>query len=331
MNLNEARNILEITEGATPDDAKKKFRQLSKIFHPDNKETGNEEKFKKINEAYQCIQSGKGTDREMFDVQESYNPFNPFGPFGNPFGFGSNPLEQEMSYDVSDINIKIEISFKESVLGCNKDLKFSRKSKCNECNGQGKIRINNGCDRCGGRGHITGQQGNMIFQRTCNKCGGKTSSNPCKTCSSTGILDSEISINVKIPGGIQNGNILRLGGVGNYAGSIMGTDRYANTLLYVSVIQENGLKLNGQDVESQLEISLLDALCGCKKIVNTIYGEKEIDVKPLTKNFDEIILLNLGVNKVGGQKIILNVQYPENIEELVAFLKEKSNGICNSM
>ena len=39
MNLQEARTILEISDSATPEEAKKKYRELTKKYHPDvNKE-----------------------------------------------------------------------------------------------------------------------------------------------------------------------------------------------------------------------------------------------------------------------------------------------------
>ena len=49
MRLSEAYSILEIPEGTSATDAKKKYRDLSKKYHPDvNKEPGAEDKFKKI-------------------------------------------------------------------------------------------------------------------------------------------------------------------------------------------------------------------------------------------------------------------------------------------
>ena len=64
MNLKEAYSILEIPQGTPPEDAKKKYRELTKKYHPDiNKDAGAEDKFKKINEAYQVVSSGKSNDR----------------------------------------------------------------------------------------------------------------------------------------------------------------------------------------------------------------------------------------------------------------------------
>jgi molecular chaperone DnaJ len=319
MNLKEARTILEISEGASQDEAKRKYRELTKKYHPDiNKEPGAEDKFKKINEAYQCVSSGKGTDREEIGWQDSGNPFGGF-PFGvNPFG-NRSPV-----YQVDNINLETTISFKESVIGCQKNLKFNRKTKCKDCNGQGVIAINNGCDKCGGKGQIVNNRGGMVFIQTCDKCYGRTQANACKICNKKGTVDAEASINVTIPGGVQNSNSLRLGGVGHYIGNFGPLEQHTDAHLRVNVISEPGLILDGNTVISNISISLLEALQGCKKTVNTIMGNKEIEIKPKSRNKDEVILPKLGVNLHGDQKIILDVQYPEDVNILIEKLSSIS-------
>ena len=47
-------NILGVDKTASQDQIKKAYRKLSLQFHPDKK-TGNAEKFKQINEAYQIL------------------------------------------------------------------------------------------------------------------------------------------------------------------------------------------------------------------------------------------------------------------------------------
>lgn len=47
--------ILNISETSTPDEIKKAYRNLAKIYHPDNKETGDVKKFREINEAYENL------------------------------------------------------------------------------------------------------------------------------------------------------------------------------------------------------------------------------------------------------------------------------------
>jgi molecular chaperone DnaJ len=311
MQVKEAYAILEIPQTSTPEEAKKKYRELTKKFHPDvNKGADAEAKFKKINEAYQVVSSGKSTDRE--DVQwQGQQPFNPFG--GNPFG-------QQRTFNAIPINIKTTISFKESVLGCEKDLKFNRNAKCTDCDGAGEVAINNGCAACGGKGQVVRRQGSMIFIQSCPKCNGQTQKKDCNTCKTKGVLETETSVRVSIPGGILDGNILNLRGMGHFTGSFGPMDQNSDTHLHVKVTPEPGLSLEGTNVITTLELSLQEALQGCKKIINTINGYQDIEVSPKTRNKDEVIIPYLGVNKTGNQRVILDVKYPEDISTLVDFL-----------
>jgi molecular chaperone DnaJ len=309
MNLKEAYSILEIPATSTPEEAKKKYRELTKKWHPDiNKESGAEEKFKKINEAYQVVSSGKGSDREDRVSQHVYNPFG-----------------QQIVYEAENISLSATVSFAESVLGCKKEIKFNRKTKCKDCNGQGEFAINNGCDKCGGKGQITNRNANMIFVQTCDKCFGKVEIKSCSTCNGEGAVQSEVSMSVSVPGGVQDDNILRLGGVGNFVGSWGPIDQHTDVHLRIRVISEPGLRLEGNNVVSDLSISLLEALTGCKKTVKTIVGDKSVDIVPKSRNKDEIIISHLGVNRVGNHMVILDIQYPEDVSNLVNILTNKDN------
>lgn len=97
MKLSEAYAALDLDQSASQDDAKKRFRELSKKWHPDiNKEEDAEEKFKKINQAYRCIQNGHGDEPgQSFSQHRQYQHAVPVS-----------------------IQAKVSISFKEAVLGC---------------------------------------------------------------------------------------------------------------------------------------------------------------------------------------------------------------------
>jgi molecular chaperone DnaJ len=316
MNLKEAYTILEIPQTSTPEEAKKKYRELTKKFHPDvNKSPDAEDKFKKINEAYQVVSTGKSTDREDTHHQN----YNPFG--GNPF---SNFAQQQF-YDAQPISIKTTISFKEAILGCEKDIKFNRNTKCTDCNGAGEISLNNGCTQCAGKGQVISRQGSMVFVRSCPKCNGKTEKKDCSTCKADGVLETEASVRVNIPGGVVDGNVLNLRGMGHFVGSFGPMDQHSDAHLHVKVIPEAGLSLVGSDVVSILEISLQEALQGCKKIIKTINGYQDIDVSIKTRNKDEVIIPNLGVNKIGNQRVIMDVRYPEDVSTIIELLNNSEN------
>ncbi|HET8792660.1 MAG TPA: DnaJ C-terminal domain-containing protein [Nitrososphaeraceae archaeon] len=318
MNLREAYSILELEQGADADAAKKKYRELAKIWHPDkNKDPGAEDKFKKINEAYKVVSTGQGTDyAEAHQRQPGFSGFgfNPFDPFNR---------QNAKQRVVTNVELYTTISFKDSVLGCNQELKFNRQVKCQDCDGQGARHIHNGCTQCNGLGTVTIQRGNFIFSQTCNACHGQTQTENCNKCNSFGYVDAETSVNVTIPGGIINDNTLGLRGMGNYVTSMMGMDQYTEAHLHVYVTPDADLSLQGTDVVSNLEISLLEALRGSTKTVKTVLGESQINIKPLSRNKDEIIISQMGVNRVGNHRVILDVKYPKDINNLIGALDTK--------
>lgn len=304
MKRTEAYSTLEIPETASADEAKKAFRQLSKKFHPDNKDTGSEEKFKKINEAYQSISNNKFDDLPQRHPQGGFH--------------------RQQVVQLENIETHITISFKESVLGCKKEIKYSRQTKCQSCNGSGEVKHNNGCKKCGGRGQIVNRQGAMVMITTCDECYGRTNVSDCSSCKGNGTLHADASVHVSVPAGIMNGNVLRLQGMGNFAGSFMGfADQHTDAFLHITVTPEPGLSIEGTSVISNLTIPLLDALRGCKRKVNTIHGEKEIQVKPQSRNRDEVIIPHCGVDGTGNQRVILDVEYPKNTDKLIGVLLDE--------
>jgi|SRR5579885_1503512 len=312
MNFKEACSTLGIAPDASADEAKKKYRELTKKYHPDvNKASDAEEKFKKINEAYQRFQNG--------DTPEPSPMSGGWGHASNPF----SPFGRQVYYDAENIDLYTTISFKESVLGCKKEMNFQRQIKCHVCDGKGEAPLNNGCAGCGGKGQVTGRRGNMIFIQTCSKCNGRTKTEPCKECNSRGLLHTDACVHVSVPAGVVDGNILRLQGMGNFTANFMGMDQYTDAFLHITVTPEPGLSLEGKDVVTTLSIPLLDALQGCKRDISTINGLKEINVNPLSKNKEEVVLRGLGVAGEGDQRVILDVQYPKDTTKLVEALKEK--------
>lgn len=328
MKVQEAYKLLELPDTATPEQVKKQYRKLAGQFHPDtNKDPGAEAKMKQINEAFQVANTGKSTDPQSQSPYHNQGGRNPFGGMG---GINLSDLfggmgGQQKSYDTSPIDAHIEISFKDSILGVDKEIKYIRQTKCNSCNGAGEYSIHNGCTDCGGKGTKTVQRGNMIFQQACAKCQGKTSKQDCQPCQSQGTVEAQSSVKVKVPGGVINDNILRLGGMGHYAGNFGPVEQYGDVHLYIKVKPEPGLSLEDQDVICSLDLSLKEALQGCAKSVNTINGVQVIEVPKLSKHKEELVLPHLGVAKQGNQRVILNVQYPDDIESLLKHLNSRSN------
>lgn len=58
--MREACAALGIALDASQEDAEDMYRIKARRYHPDNKETGNEEQFKKVNEAWEIIRARRG-------------------------------------------------------------------------------------------------------------------------------------------------------------------------------------------------------------------------------------------------------------------------------
>lgn len=323
MNFKEAFQILGIPEGSSKADAKKAFRKLAQTHHPDkNKEPDAEAKFKRINEAYQVIDSGKASGEDgRTQRNQSYQQNTQ--DISDLFRHMRNQGHQNIVLE--DINLQITLTFKESVLSCKKKITYNRKNVCADCNGNGRRVIHNGCAKCNGTGTFVRQTANMIFQQTCPDCHGQTKSEPCIQCKTLGYQDAQISLDVNIPGGVISNNILRLGGIGNFGGIIFGQAQYSNVNVHIQVTPESGLKLEENDVISEINVSLLNALTGIKITVPSVNGYQEITLPKLSKNKQEVILPNLGVNGIGNQRVILNIEYPQDTESLIEWLKTKEN------
>lgn len=335
MNLKEAYAHLEIPESSTKEEAKKAFRKLAAQYHPD-KATGDTERFKKINEAYQLIETGRdyGPSQPQHDTHSYGVPFNIEDLFQNGFPGGFSPFGNQQqaqskkahrhTRNAKPKEFDFTITFKESILGAQRTLTYDRFTKCNDCEGNGVISSNNGCDLCKGLGTTTKRQGQFIVQMPCSKCKGALNISPCKTCQERGSLSSSTTISFNIPAGAKEGrNTLNLQGVGDYLGELMGSEHYSDIKIKLKVEDHLTLILEDQDVITTLPISLYEALQGATKSVETIDGSTDLPIPALSHNKDEIILPHLGLNRQHNQRVILQVNYPTDLQPLLQILNQE--------
>jgi curved DNA-binding protein len=140
--------ILGVEKSASQDEIKKAFRKLAQQYHPD-KPTGDEAKFKEINEAYGVLSDAK--KRSQYDQFGSAG-FNGAGAGGQGFGgfdfsgFSQNFSQGGVEFDLNDIFgsifgggyqrvrrgadivMDVTVDFKESILGVEKKVSVSRNS-----------------------------------------------------------------------------------------------------------------------------------------------------------------------------------------------------------
>lgn len=337
MNIKEAFKILDLNEDASKEDVKAKYRELAKRYHPDVcKENNAADKFKKINEANDVIKSyhdGTYVDPDHMHRNHNTTNANPFSGFGgSPFGgFNINDVFSNINFHASNkpqsktythhqqpIVINSDITFKESITGVTKSISFKRKVKCENCDASGFHVEHNGCSFCDGFGVITNHQGSFISKTTCHHCAGKQSKKTkCKQCDGSGLNETEVNLNVRIPAGVKSTNMLRLGNMGNFIQTTPFNDLYGEAFVQINVTDiNNDVRIEGPDVISDINIALKDAVFGTVIKSNTVYSEVDVNIPKRTKHKDVINIPNHGLANSGNHKFVINVDYPDDVESL---------------
>lgn len=242
MNQDNFYNILGVNENATQEEIKKTYRKLARETHPDK--GGDEEKFKKISEAYDTL--GDENKRKNYDIQRK----NPFGDFGQGMNFNDifgDFLNRKSKPTKHTKNLNVDIKTTESYLGLNKNIVYNRHIKCDPCGGTGGDSIT--CDVCNGAGNRTRVVSNGMFQQmvtyNCEICSGtgKKIIKKCYNCNGSGIKSEMKTIDIKIPHGADNGQFFRLQNLGDYRNG-----QYGDLIIKVNIIPDNGFEKFGNNL-----------------------------------------------------------------------------------
>ncbi|KKY14106.1 putative mitochondrial chaperone [Phaeomoniella chlamydospora] len=213
-----------------------------------------------------------------------------------------------------NIEVQTNISFMDAAKGVTKDIVITPLVKCGTCRGDGlkKGTKRTECKACGGTGtrvHIM-QQGFQMAS-TCDACGGAGVTIPrgseCGTCSGNGVVRQRKTVEVDIPGGIEDGMRLKVMGEGDAAATGLSPNpnsRSQSGDLYVliRVAPDSRFSRNGADVLYTASIPLTTALLGGEVTVPTLDGEVRVRVATGTGTGDKITLGGLGMKRLGGRR-----------------------------
>ncbi|HEX8994075.1 MAG TPA: J domain-containing protein, partial [Candidatus Paceibacterota bacterium] len=231
-------DILGVPKGATKEEIKKAFHKLAHKYHPD-KSTGDAEKFKEASEAYSVLSDDKKrAEYDAYGQTFAGGGAGGFGGFQGAQGFDFSQFQEAfggMGFDFTDIfgerrstqrgrdiSIDLQLSFKESIFGVTRAVLIHKISKCDTCHGSGAKpgTTLNTCKTCNGAGkiHQTVQSffGAITTVQPCQTCRGtgKVPEEKCTTCHGEGVRRKQEEITINVPAGIENGEMIRMSGMG---------------------------------------------------------------------------------------------------------------------
>ena len=195
----------------------------------------------------------------------------------------------------------LNLTFAEAFFGAEKEITFNRVERCKSCGGSGAKNSSSikTCPRCGGSGSIRISQrtpfGVMQTTRTCDNCRGKGRiiEEKCDECKGKGRVIRERTIKVRIPAGVDNGQMLTMRGEGGAAESAGGNN--GNLIIIFKVSPHPIFKRDGVNLHMDYPITFIQAALGAKMEIPTMQGMLPIDIPEGTQDGTVIRVKGKGV------------------------------------
>ena len=325
--------VLGISRNASPDEIRNAFRALAKQYHPDvAEESGTEERFKEINEAYAVL-----SDAER---KAAYDRFGHEGLRGMDFDFDfggfSDIFEGLFNFGMggrrrrnaprrgADLRYDLTLSFEEAVFGIEKEISFSRQALCSICQGSGAepgtspVR----CTTCNGTGEVRQMRqtflGSMVSVAPCPNCGGRGQiiSTPCKNCSGRGLERKQVKKVIAVPGGVDDGTQIRLAGEGEPG---VNGGPPGNVYVVIHAKPHRFFRRRNDDILLELAINIAQATLGADITVPTLEGDETVTIPSGTQPGKILRLRGKGIPRLnrssrGDQLVILSVEIPRTLD-----------------
>ena len=329
--------VLGVARDASEQEIKKAFRGLARRLHPDvSDEPQAEERFREVSEAYEVLSNAEtrqlydrfghaglrsgGFTPTHFDLGSLGDLFSAF--FGDDL-FGSATRGAAGRARGADVAAEVTVDLAEAARGVRVQVPVEIAVPCRTCGGNGVAPGTSPvtCQRCGGSGRL--QQvsrsvfGEFVRSAACPACGGRGQviEHPCEECRGAGRTVDERTLEVDVPAGIHDGQRIRLSGEG-HAGALGG--RAGDVYVLVRVRPDPRFVREGNDVFSQIDLTIVEATLGATRTVDTLDGPVELEFGPGTQPGQVKVLRGKGMPVLqgfgrGDHRVLVNVSVPRRL------------------
>jgi molecular chaperone DnaJ len=281
--------ILGVDRNASEKDIKQAYRRLARKHHPDLNpgDKAAEARFKEINAAYEVLSNAE--KRKKYDqFGEQWEHADQFAQAGRQgrvrwdFGKGGTTFEYGDLDDVfsslfggsgarsrgarearrgQDMESPVEVTLEEAYRGSTRVVQLQTEEPCAACGGTG-----------------------VVGSRVCTMCGG------------SGLKVIPRRLEVKIPAGVRDGSRIRMAGEG---GPGAGRGGKGDLYLVVKVLPHKLFERKGDDLYTEISVSLATAVLGGEVTVPSLNGNLSLKIPPETQNSRVFRLAGKGMPKLG--------------------------------
>jgi len=306
--------ILEVSEKASADDIQRAYRKGARKYHPDvNKDPKAENRFKEINEANEVLSDPDKRKRyDKFGMDWEGAGQKPPPEWG--YGTEAHPKGERFSrsFEFSDhgnasaaegfsdfFSSLFENHFAAESNGPGRGFQFQAPGRSHEAE------LNLSLSEV-----VQGGTRMVSFQSFDPDDRGK-------------LHPTTRTLQVKIPGGIKTGSVIRLAGQGEKG---LGGGDDGDLLLRIVITVEPSYRLDGYDIHTSIAISPWEAVLGVKADVKTLSGAVKLRIPPKTQNKKRFRLKNKGLPKKAGAGdlyVEIEIRIPETLSEQELHLFEE--------
>ena len=345
--------VLGVGRNASADEIKGAFRKLARQYHPDvNKDSGAEEKFKELNEAYGVLSdeqkraaydryghagvSGAGfgaADFSGFGMEDIFESI--FGSFG-----GARSTSRRSPRRGGDLRYDLTIPFEEAISGAQKEIQVTRHEVCETCRGSGAEPGTSPtrCATCKGSGEVRQVRqtflGSMVSATTCPTCRGtgEVITSPCHTCRGRMQVQQTRHRTVAIPAGVDAGTRVRIPGEGEPG---VNGGPHGDLYVFINVAPHKYFRRQGDDIVLEVAINLALAALGGEVQVPTVNGTEKLKIPAGTQPGTVFQMRGRGVPHLqrggrGDMHVVVTVATPTNLNgEQKKLLKDLARQLSN--
>jgi molecular chaperone DnaJ len=330
--------VLGVERSADETTIKKSFRRLARELHPDVSDHPEAElRFREITEAYEVLSSTERralydryghaglrsggfapTQFDMGNLGDIFASFFGEGIFGGATGGNAHARG-------ADLGAQVDIELVEASQGVTVSVPFDVAVTCQTCGGDG---VEPGtepltCPRCEGTGrlhHVSRSVfGEFVRAQACPECRGRgvIVEHPCPDCDGAGRTIESREISVDVPAGIHDGQRIRVSGEG-HAGSLGG--RAGDVYVLVHVKPDPRFVREGNDIYSQVDLTIVQAALGATMRIETLEGDVELELPAGVQPGEVRVLRSKGMPVLqgfgrGDHRVLVNVSVPRHVSD----------------